>query len=262
MPDVEGNAFLYNIHNLHMEATSNMLAGNFEKAKAACIKTNKSVPAAYLAIPGPLGHFAQYVYSTPLLGMVRFGKWNDILNEKLPDTLPYVSVLYHFARGMAYARTGQPNYANFELTTLRVKMNEDESLKEPFTPFNSAYDASKIAENILAGTVAEQAGQLINAIEYFQKAVTLEDALVYNEPRDWLLPARQYLGNALLKAGKNAEAEVVYKKDLMINPLNGWSLTGLYQAQTGLNKKADAGKTLEQLNKVWGANREIKNSVY
>lgn len=262
LPQVEENAALYNIHNLHMEAACNMMQGDFEKTKASVIKASHSVPDVYLSIPGPLGHFVQYVYSTPLFGMVRFGKWNDVLNAKVPDSLPYTNILYHFAKGMAYARTGQGQYANFELTALRVKMNEDESLKEPFTPFNSAFNASRVAENILAGAVAEQAGDIKGAVEYFKMAVTLEDALIYNEPRDWLLPARQYLGSALLKAKKFAEAEVVYKKDLMINPVNGWSLTGLYQSQKGLKKTVEANKTLQQLQKVWGTNPEIKSSVF
>ncbi|HYC27709.1 MAG TPA: tetratricopeptide repeat protein, partial [Chitinophagaceae bacterium] len=120
----------------------------------------------------------------------------------------------------------------------------------------------RVAENILAGAIAEQLGNINGAVEYFQKAVELEDALVYNEPRDWLLPARQYLGSALLKANKFAEAEAVYKKDLVINPANGWSLTGLYQSQTGLKKSADANKTLQQLQKVWGSSPGIKNSVF
>lgn len=261
MPAVQENAMLYSIHNLHMEAASNMMAGDFEKTKAAAIKTTRGVPEQYLDIPGPLGHFAQYVYSTPLLGMVRFGKWDELLNAQPPHQASYINILVNFGKGMAYAKTGQASFANNELTTLRVKMYEDESLKQPFTPFNSAYNVIRVAENILAGTIAQEAGQMNNAIEYFQKAVTLEDELVYNEPRDWLLPARHYLGNALLKAGKYAEAEAVYKKDLMVNPMNGWALTGLHQSQVGLKKTTDAGKTLEQLQKVWGKDPKIRSSV-
>ena len=263
-PAVEENAPLYSIHNVHMEATCNFMAGNFAKSKASAIKTHKSVPEQLLGIPGPLGHYIQYVYATPLFGMVRYGQWNDVLNSKtLPDSLSYLNIILHFAKGMAYARTDQINYANTELTTLRVKMYEDESLREPFTPFNSAYNAIRVAENILAGVIAEQSGGLNNAIEYFQKGVELEDAMIYNEPKDWPLPVRQYLGNALLKANKYAEAEAVYKKDLQINPLNGWSLTGLQQAQTAQHKTADAAKTLVLLNKAFaGKDIEIKRSVF
>lgn len=260
-PAVEENAALYNIHNLHMETACNMMSGNFDGARAASGKTSRSVPEMMLSYPGSFGHYAQYWYATPLFAMVRFGKWDFALTSTVYDSLTYASLILKFAKGMAFAKTGQPQYANMELTNLRVKMYEDESLREPFTPFNSAYNAARVAEHILAGTIAEQAGSLNNAIEYFQKGVELEDALIYNEPRDWLLPVRHYLGNALLKAKKPAEAEAVFKKDLQISPLNVWALTGLHQAQTAQRKTADAAKTLEQLNKIPGA-AQIKNAVY
>jgi tetratricopeptide (TPR) repeat protein len=260
-PAVQENAALYNIHNLHMQAACNMMTGNFKSSITAALETSQGVPQEMTAYPGPFGHFAQYWYATPILTLVRFGKWDDILGSRPMDSLSYANILLAFAKGMAFAKTGQPNYANLELTKLRVKMYEDESLRQPFTPFNSAYNTIRVAEHILAGTMAEQSGQLNNAIQYFQKGVELEDALIYNEPRDWLLPVRHYLGNALLKAGKPAEAEAVFKKDLQINPLNVWALRGLHQAQTAQRKTADAAKTLEQLNKIPGS-AEISNAVY
>ncbi|HYC27387.1 MAG TPA: hypothetical protein VEB42_01210, partial [Chitinophagaceae bacterium] len=56
LPEVQENDMLYNIHNLHMQAACNMMLGDFEKTKASVIKASQSVPAAYLGIPGPLGH--------------------------------------------------------------------------------------------------------------------------------------------------------------------------------------------------------------
>ncbi|MGB8193226.1 MAG: hypothetical protein WCF67_14955, partial [Chitinophagaceae bacterium] len=262
-PAVAENVALYSIHNVHMEANCNQMSGNFAKSKASSIKTLESVPQEYLAIPGPLGHFVQYVYATPIFTMVRFGKWEEILKAPVPDSLPYAKILSHFARGIAFARTGQTNHATFELTNLRVKMNEDESLKEPFTPFNSAYNTSRIAEEILAGVIAEEAGRLNDAIEHFEKGVAFEDALIYNEPRDWLLPVRHYLGQALLKTGKYAQAELVYMQDLKINPTNGWALTGLHQAQVKQNNKTAAAKTLVMLNKAFSEKDvEVKSSVF
>lgn len=262
-PDVQGNLPLYSIHNLHMEATCAQMSGNFEKSKAASVKTQNDVPEMYLTIPGPLGHYIQYIYATPLMTMVRFGKWEDALKANVSDSVKYARILLHFAKGMAYARTQQFQYANHELTGLRVKMDDDASLKEPFTPFNSAYNACKIAEQILAGTIAEESGQLNAAIENFAKGVEYEDAMVYNEPKDWILPVRHYLGRALLKANKFAEAEVVYKKDLTINPHNGWALTGLHQALTKQGKKAEADQVKQALAKAFaGKDVEITSSAF
>jgi tetratricopeptide (TPR) repeat protein len=262
-PEVEGNAFLYSIHNLHMEATCNQMAGHFEKSKASATKTHNSVPPDYLSIPGPMGHYIQYIYSTPLLTMVRFGKWDEALTATVPDSITYAKALLHFARGMAFARTGQNTHATYELTQLRVKMNEDASLKEPFTPFNSAYTACQITAEILAGALAESSGNLTGAIEHYKKGVALEDGMVYNEPKDWILPIRHYLGNALLKAKKYSEAETVFIEDLRINPLNAWAITGLHQAQTQQRKTTQAAPTLKLLKKAAsGTDIEITASVF
>ena len=75
--------------------------------------------------------------------------------------------------------------------------------------------------------------------------------MIYNEPKDWLLPVRHYLGRALLKANKFAEAEAVYRKDLTINPHNGWALTGLQQALEKQGKKAEAEQVKQSLTKAF-----------
>ncbi|HYF31013.1 MAG TPA: hypothetical protein VD993_07830 [Chitinophagaceae bacterium] len=256
-PDVANNDMLYNIHNLHMEAACNMMMGNYAQSSASALKTQQNLAPGVLNYPGPFGHFVQYWYATPVLNLVRFGKWPEIVQIPVPDSLPYAKALLHFARGMAFARTQQFQHANIELTALRVKMDDDASFKEPFTPFNSAYAACRVAEEILAGVIAEESGQLDQAIANFTKGVELEDAMVYNEPKDWILPVRHYLGRALLKAKKYAEAEAVYKKDLLINPHNGWALTGLAEAQQKQGRQAAAAQSTAAAKKAF-KNKDIE----
>jgi tetratricopeptide (TPR) repeat protein len=83
----------------------------------------------------------------------------------------------------------------------------------------------------------------------------------YNEPRDWVHPARQYLGNVLLKAKKYAEAEKVYKEDLKINPNNGWSLTGLVTALSKQRKSKTAFQ-LQRNTALTHSDVQIMNSVF
>ena len=64
--------------------------------------------------------------------------------------------------------------------------------------------------------------------------------MIYDEPKDWVHPARQYLGTVLIKAGKYAEAEKAFREDLKANPNNGWSYTGLAIALAKQGKKSDA----------------------
>jgi tetratricopeptide (TPR) repeat protein len=125
------------------------------------------------------------------------------------------------------------------------------ALKEPFVPFNAAYDAGMVAENILAGVIAEEQKDYKNAIDLFERAVKAEDNLIYTEPRDWLLPSRQYLGNALLKAGQYEQAIRVFNSDLSINPNNGWALTGLVKAYAKSNKTAPLASARKRLQNAW-----------
>ena len=49
-----------------------------------------------------------------------------------------------------------------------------------------------------------------SAAAHFERAVRLEDGLIYTEPSEWHYPPRHALGAALLEAGRAAEAETVY----------------------------------------------------
>ena len=151
---------------------------------------------------------------------------------------------------MAFANTNKIAEAEKELAIMQNKMT-DPSLKEPFTPFNAVYDAAMVGENILAGTIAENKQDLSKAIGFFTQAVKGEDKLIYTEPRDWLLPARQYLGAALIKAGNYKEAVDIFKKDLQINPNNGWSLSGLQTCYWQMKNKAGLSAVQKQLNAAW-----------
>jgi serine/threonine protein kinase HipA of HipAB toxin-antitoxin module len=65
---------------------------------------------------------------------------------------------------------------------------------------------------------------------------------VYNEPRDWLLNPKHYLGNAYLENGDGLNAEKVFRKDLLNNSENGWALFGLYKALLLQQKQMAASK--------------------
>ena len=57
-----------------------------------------------------------------------------------------------------------------------------------------------------------------------------QDALFYSEPEDWYYPTRHTLGNALLKAGKNEEAEKVFREDIAEHPDIGGHSSGCNRA--------------------------------
>lgn len=249
-PATAENVALYALHNIHMKINCAQMAGNYSIAAAASKELKEEIPGFYLQIPGALGNYVQYLHRTDIFTWVRFGKWNEILNDPAADSLSFTAVLQHFARGMAFANSNRIPEAEKELAIMQNKMT-DPVLKEPFTPFNAVYDAALVGKNILAGTITENKTDIHQAISYFKQAVIDEDKLIYNEPRDWLLPARQYLGEALVRSGNFKEAVEVFNKDLKINPNNGWSLTGLKTCYQHLKNKAALSAVQKQLIAAW-----------
>ncbi len=239
---VAANDFLYVIHNLHMKANNAMMAGERSNAMQAATETLTSIPADYLAFPAPLGSVVQYIYMTPTLINIRFGNWEELMHAKQPEQkLVYANILFHFGRGMALVHRSQLNDAKLALQQMQQLM-KDSSLLIPFTPFSPAIDGAVVAENLLAGSIAVVEKKYNNAIAAFNKAVITEEQMIYNEPRDWLLNPKHYLGNAYLVSGKAPHAEKVFKKDLLNNNENGWALFGLYQSLLAQKKNTAAQK--------------------
>lgn len=122
---------------------------------------------------------------------------------------------------------------------------------------NSAAAIPGIAPGVAAGELAARRGDYTNALEHLEKAVRLEEALVYTEPADWPIPLRHVLGAILLDAGRPLEAEVVYWEDLRQNPENCWSLVGLANAWRAQSKAAEAAMVGQRFEKAW-ANGDVK----
>ncbi len=237
---------LYLIHNLHMQAACAMFRPNYAYSMKSALEARNSFDTAFMSLPAPLGNFVQYVYMTPEIVNVRYGKWNEILaSEKLPDNFVYAKILWHWANGLANANTGKIQAAKEHLVMMKKNMaNQD--LKIILTPFNSVYSAALIAERILEGTILEQSGDMKKAIAAYREARDFEDALIYTEPRDWLIPTRHYLANALIKTKAYTDAEKFLKEDLKQNPLNYYALQGLVDVLLlqKKNKAADSYKIL------------------
>jgi len=259
---VAGNDFLYIIHNLHMQTNNAMMEGDSAYSIRSAAETVNSIPKDYVSFPAPLGNYVQYIYMTPVLVHVRFGNWQELLAMPQPDQPQvYSNVLYHFGRGMAFAHQSKQSEAKQELEKMRQLM-KDSSLTVPMSPFSAAIEGAIVAENLLAGSIALVEKKYIDAVTAFSKAVTTEENMVYNEPRDWLLSPKHYLGNAYLEAKKYSSARLVLQNDLLINNENGWALFGLYKALQGEKNKPEAQRTLNRFKKAFAkGDIELKSSV-
>lgn len=226
-PAVNGASFLYLVHNLHLEAVCAQMDARYAEALILSIKARNSFDSSWMDTGDYWSMYSQYVYMTPFFTQVRFGRWDDILNAPaVPASRAYATAMWHFARGLAQARKHNLTEAVMELSHMKDSAQSSQLQQSP-AAFNPGIAAVNLAEKILQGVIAEEKGDLTQAITILKNAVEMEDLMLYNEPRDWVLPARHYLGNTLLKAKQYEEAEKVYKEDLRINPNNAWALTGL-----------------------------------
>ncbi len=262
-PDVQTNAPLYLIHNLHMQSNCAMMRSNYTYSNKSAIECQKSFDTSFMSLPAPLGNYIQYMYMTPAINNVRFGKWDAILNEASPQEHHiFATVLWHWARGMAFARTNNISSATNELAIMLKKMKAAD-MQVILEPFNAPISSAKVGEKILAGVIAQQENNYTEAIKLLNEAVVNEDALIYTEPRDWLLPTREYLGDALLKSGDFKKAEKIFREDLRENPNTHWTLYGLYQSLIKQKKNTEAIRIKKQFNKAFeGSDISVGHIVF
>src|SRR5690606_22944065 len=114
-----------------------------------------------------------------------------------------------------------------------------------------------IARLMAEGELAFREGKADKAFELLRKAVTLEENLRYDEPPGWMQPVRHALGALLLADGRAAEAEDVYRADLVRHPNNAWSLLGLQQALRKQGKAREADELAEKVERAW-ARADVK----
>ena len=100
-------------------------------------------------------------------------------------------------------------------------------------------------------TLPETVSRLDRAIAALEHAVALQDGLAYMEPPPWYYPVRQSLGAVLLESERAADAERVYRTDLLHNPRNGWSLYGLSQSLRVQGRDAEADWAEQGFRNAW-----------
>jgi tetratricopeptide (TPR) repeat protein len=250
---VTGGDFLYLIHNLHMQTNHAMMAGRSAYSVQTATETMNSIPLDYLSIPGSLGSVVQYIYMVPVLVHVRFGNWNELIHMPKPkEDHVYASILWHFGRGMAFSNQSKLMEAKQELDTLQKMITDStELLSLPFPPFSSAIHGARVAEQMLTGTIALKEKNFDASTAAFEKAVAIEENMIYDEPRDWLLNPKHYLANAYIKASRYSDARKILLKDLENNKENGWALFGIYQSYMLERKSKEAADILPRFQKAF-----------
>jgi tetratricopeptide (TPR) repeat protein len=180
-----------------------------------------------------------------VLTLVRFGRFDEVLDVKARPARTIPAGLWDFAQGYALLRTGQSDMARVYLGRVRKAA---ETPKAEFRDHPAGHLLG-LAADLLDGEILRDDKQLDAAIARFESAVVHDDALEYDEPEPLPFPARHWLGAALIEARRFADAEAVYRKDLEQHPRNGWSLLGLQQALEGQGRQ-DAAVAAD-LERAW-----------
>ncbi|PXX16027.1 hypothetical protein C8R27_10871 [Nitrosomonas ureae] len=244
---------VYYPHNIHFLWFAATLDGQSKLAISAAQETASKISDEVLeTIP-----LTAIFRVTPYWALARFGYWQEILAAPVPPaTNLFLTGSWHYVRGLAFVATEQLQQAEKELEALR-KIMKDPSLDSPLLSKNTTKTVLSAAPEVLAGEIAAAHGKFDQAIAHLEKAVRLDDALVYTEPAEFHLPPRLALGAVLLESGRPNEAETVYWEDLRRNRNNGWALYGLAQALQAQNKIDEAVVITARFEHAW-ARADIK----
>jgi tetratricopeptide (TPR) repeat protein len=243
---------MYYTHNFQFLSTAASMLGQSQKALDAAAKAVAN--AAPMAGHDPM---AEYVLPWSLYAMTRNSKWDEILKYTQPnENTPATVAMWRYARGMASigkadAASGKKERQEFEAA--RAKVPPDMMLNT-----NRAHDLLNIAAAVLDGRLASASNDRKSAINHWKKAIEIQDQLIYDEPPAWYYPVRESLGGEYLRERQFAEAEKVFRADLVKNPNNPRSLFGLSEALKGQKKDSEAEQVRQRFEKEWkGADVEV-----
>ncbi len=238
--DDPGVYLVYVIHNFHFAIYGAMFLGQYTPAIAAAEELIATVPEPVLRIPSPpMADFLEGYLTMKQHVLVRFGKWQEIIAQKLPDDRDLycsVTAMIHYAKAVAHSALGHVAEAEAEKASFaaaKARVPESRLVHN-----NKMVNLLNVAEAMLNGELEYRKGHHDIAFAHLRKSVELSDALPYDEPWGWMQPPRHALGALLLEQGRIEEAEAVYRSDLGLDgklsracqhPDNLWSLHGLHE---------------------------------
>ena len=238
---------LYRLHNYHFVAYGAMWEGRRELALSYARELVQEIPPALLA---QWADFLDVFTATPYHVMVRFGLWEEVLDEPEPQgDLFAARAVWRYARGVALAALGRVDEALQEQEAFLAAKAAVPHTRLLFN--NPVAEILSVAEHVLAGEIEYRRGNHERAFELLRQAVHLDENLNYDEPWGWMEPARHALGALLTEQGRHMEALVVYRANLERYPENGWALHGLAECLQALGREEEAADARERFERAW-----------
>ena len=237
----------YYPHNVHSLMVSAQMAGDGATVIDSANKLERVVSdAATRNIT-----WVQPIKAAPYFAHAQFSDAKTIFALADPGTeFPYVKAMWHYARGVGAANSGDLNAAQTELDAI-AKLETSGDFANLMAGGVPAKEILKLAQRVINGRIAQTNKDLPAAVKHFAEAVQISDTLSYNEPPYWYYPIRQSLGAAQLLSGDLDGAEQSFKSSLVRAPNNGWALYGL--KETFAHRGYDAGTKAAQqlLDQAW-----------
>lgn len=242
---------LYRVHNYHFKLYGAMFLGQFEAAMDAVNGLRDTLPEELIRMQSPpMADFVEGYLSMETHALVRFGKWQALIDAPLPDDAELYTVttaLNHYGKGIAHAALknhGAALQSQRDFASAVERVSDTRCIHVV-----SCLDILAIAGEMLAGEIHYHNGSYERAFDHLRQAVRLEDALPYDEPWGWMMPSRHALGALLLEQNSVDEALEVYEADLGLNdhvirsnqhPDNVWALVGLHECYQRQGRDRDA----------------------
>lgn len=239
----QGTYTPYYLHNLDFIRYARSMQGR----KADALRAADALGAAFEPMKEMMPEMAETIFPVVLTTYVRFADWDHVLNTPRPSENQEISAAFwHYARAVALGAHGDRNGAGAERAAFeqaKAAVPADATWGQ-----NKARDVLAVASEILAARLAGTPGEVV---PHWQIAVSLQDGLVYDEPPDWYYPLRESLGGALLRAGRAAEAEKVFREGVKRSPHNGRMLFGLMESLKAQGKAPDAAWVQREFEAAW-----------
>jgi tetratricopeptide (TPR) repeat protein len=229
--------YMYYLHNLSFIVYCRAMQGRVSETSAAIQQMNEAATPLLRAMPEMAGVFQFLAAGAEL----RNQQWDAILAAAHPDMKSHMDLsLWHLSRALAYAWKGQRELATRE----QAQFEAERKLTDRNLPWgsNKLGDVMDLAAVVLEARVCMSPAE---AIEKLRQAVSMQDALAYDEPPDWFYPVRESLGARLLRNGDAVEAESVFREGLARSPNNGRMLFGLVESLKA-QRKAEAAAWVER----------------
>lgn len=238
---------IYRAHNYHFLAYASM----FEGRRAVAIKAARDMVGEIpLEIVRQFPDYLDGFIGVPIHVMVRFGLWENLLEEsRPPEDLLVTTAFWHYGRCVALSSLGRVGEAEKEFEALeKAYAAVPESRLIGNNPARTVLELGKL---MAQGELEYRKGNTDRAFELLREAVRMDDGLRYDEPWGWMQPVRHALGALLLEKGWIEEAEAVYREDLALHPGNGWALHGLAECLRRENRQNEAEEIETAFRKAW-----------